>query len=278
MTLAFFGSRSSKRGRGFGLLLLALSTYGLGVGCSGKTNSAEPQTGPHAGNGSATAGVGGSGHAGSVSAGGMAHAGSASHAGSGGKPPSGDAGANAGGEPSENGGASGTGGGGTGGASTSGTGGGNAGWGGVGGASNGKLMCFDGVCGYQCKKDGVIGDPGYDFYVECNKCHCNLDGSPDCETKDCTKDCDWFADEYEGAFGEAQYCMLDNNTIDACQRVQTSSLPCPCAAPVSSVAEFQAVSKKWELKWQAAGCVQNRHFAALRYRQGYLRLHAVANG
>jgi hypothetical protein len=23
-------------------------------------------------------------------------------------------------------------------------------------------MCFDGVCGYQCKKDGVIGDPGYD--------------------------------------------------------------------------------------------------------------------
>lgn len=253
MAQAFFGSGSSKQGRGFGLVLLALSACAVGVGCSAKTHNAEPQAGPHAGSGGAAADGGGSGHAGSsVSGGGMAHA-------SGGTALSGDAGANAAGEPSDPGGAGNLGGG-AGGASTggaggaSGTGGGNAGWGGVGGASNGKLMCFDGVCGYQCEKDGVIGDPGYDFWVECNKCHCNLDGSPDCETKDCTKDCDWFADEYEGAFGEAQYCMLDNDTIDACQRVQTSSLPCPCAAPVSSVAEFQAVSKKWELKWQAAGC------------------------
>jgi hypothetical protein len=135
-----------------------------------------------------------------------------------------------------------------------GAGGGSTGGGGAGGHSNGLMMCFDNVCGYQCEKGGVIGDPGFDFYVECNKCHCNLNGFPDCEEKDCTKDCDWFADEYQGAFGEAQYCMMDGIHVDPCLRTQVSTLPCQCPAPVSSTPEFAILSNQWAKKWADAGC------------------------
>lgn len=256
MALAVLGSKWTRWGRGSGLLALALSAYGAGAGCSGKTSHTDAPGDSRAGSG------GRAGTGGKVGSGGMAHAGSTSKpvGGAGGvapSPSSGDAGASGASETSDAGsggalgGSGGSGGGGSGGTHCVDE---TCGWAGMGGYSNGKLMCYDGVCGYQCEKDGVIGEPGWDFYVECNKCHCNYDGRPDCEQKDCTKDCDWFANEYQAAYGEAQYCMLDTNVIDPCLRVQTSSLPCPCAAPVSSVKEFQAISKNWELKWQAAGC------------------------
>lgn len=230
------------------MLLLVWQADGL-FGCSGRTSEA-PQAsgvgGSHAGRSGTSAqggagmkpnvplepGVGGAGQAGSGSA--MAGSNATGDAGS---PDGGSAGQ--GGSPAQ---------GGSGGQA------GSPGTAGAGGHSDGKYMCFNNECGYQCTVGGVVGDPGYDFWVECNKCHCNLNGFADCEQKDCTKDCDWFADEYQAAWGEAQYCMLDESHIDACARTQISSLPCACPSPVSSVVEFEVVSNKWAQKWAAAGC------------------------
>jgi hypothetical protein len=102
-----------------------------------------------------------------------------------------------------------------------------------------------------------MADPGTDFYPDCNKCHCGLDGVAECETKDCDQDCAYIANEYEGAFGEAQYCLLEDiDHPDPCLRTQPSSLPCGCPAAVSKNPEFVIITEKWAHKWETAGCTK----------------------
>ena len=116
-------------------------------------------------------------------------------------------------------------------------------------------ICIDGVCGFECHLDGIIADPGTTFWDACNQCECGLDGVPSCETKDCDLDCAYLANEYEGAYGEAQYCEL-GPTPDPCVRVQLNDLDCNCLTPVSSVPEFKVLTAQWAKKWQDAGCTK----------------------
>jgi hypothetical protein len=113
------------------------------------------------------------------------------------------------------------------------------------------------VCGFQCIVQNNIADPGTDFYPDCNKCHCNLNGFADCEAKDCDKDCAYLDGEYQAAWGELQYCLLEDiNHPDPCLHTQISTLSCRCAEPVSGNPEFIAVTSKWSKKWDDAGCTK----------------------
>jgi len=232
--------------RGVALLALLLTAYGVATGCNGQTNhtpDSEPPGGTsHAGGepGAVQAGQGGDDEvatSGATSMGGRSAGGSGG--GSGGKATHGGAGGSAGGGL-----------GGVGGVSSAS---GSSGMSGLSGVGGGPPACGPAGCGFACYAPGGFRAPGDIFFEDCNQCQCQLSGVITCDTKDCDKDCEYLFGEYQGAYGEAQYCMM-GPVPDPCTRIQSASLDCNCASPVSTSQEFLGYSLKWAQKWNAAGC------------------------
>jgi hypothetical protein len=233
--------------RSFALLALLLTGYGFAAGCNGRTDRTPDSqlTGGTTQAGGepsiAQAGQGGddalSGGKSSVAGG---HAGSGGHSGAGGH-----AGVSGAGGKAATGGA--------GGSSSAGSAGGASGMSGTPGVGGGPPACGTAGCGFACYDTGGFRAPGDMFSRDCNLCVCQLSGIVSCETKDCDKDCQYLADEYTAAYGEAQYCMM-GPVPDPCTRLQSASLDCNCPSPVSTSQEFLGYSLAWAQKWTAAGC------------------------
>jgi hypothetical protein len=132
---------------------------------------------------------------------------------------------------------------------------GHGGQAGISGGVGGETICVDGICGLACDYHGVQYFPGDDFSDACNACHCDLTGIATCDAKDCDKDCEYLEGEYEGAYGEAQYCML-NGPVVACDRSASATLDCDCPTPVTSDRFFAGLMQGWANKWKAAGCAK----------------------
>jgi hypothetical protein len=247
-----------RNARGAGLAVVTLQAYALAAGCSGQSTRA-PGDGPaagmtqtdggkHAGPSTGGASRGGAGQGGSAgfpsgndngsgtASGGKGLGGSASGGNSslggqttdGGESVGGAAGTADGGAPSER----------------------------TVGVTGGRKICINNMCGFACIYQGVETFPGDPFWIDCNSCLCNWDGSFDCETKDCAHDCAYFANEYEGAYGEAQYCLMDPGKPDPCTRTQSASLYCDCPTPVSTDPEFIFYSQGWVKRWNDGGCTK----------------------
>jgi hypothetical protein len=126
------------------------------------------------------------------------------------------------------------------------------GFAGIGGLG-GRLMCLDGRCGYTCQIDEHEVLPGSWYELECNRCDCAWDGSYECETKDCDKDCDYLSRTYVGNYLQAQYCLGEGFT-DPCTRLRSPTLECDCLTPISTNKRFDAEAVELGNKWRAAGC------------------------
>jgi hypothetical protein len=244
----------SRNARGAVLLI----GFGIALGCNGQTDHTsdnQPPGGPvqsggepngQAGQGDDATNGGASANGGTAASGGASTAGRG-HAGSSGD--GGSGGVSATGGQTSIGGTSGT----AGASGTTGTSG-SAGTSGTGGVvGSGIPACGSAGCGFLCFGNGGTLAPGDIFYQDCNQCQCQLNGIVSCESKDCNKDCQYLADEYTAAYGEAQYCLM-GPTPDPCTRIQSASLDCSCPSPVSTLTEFQGYSIKWAQRWSAAGC------------------------
>jgi len=222
-----------------GWLCCALAGLGLAAGCEGRTSRApdeQPSDAPHGMAGDASAEPTADGGGADTAMSGRSTTGGRAPAGVGGKPAAaGSAGKSVGGSAGSNS----SGAGGSAGSNSS-----SAGAAGVGG-SNSPTYCL--------YRPGITYSIGDIFYEDCKQCECLASGSVTCATTDCDTDCEYIGREYEGAYGQAQYCLL-GPTPDPCTRRQAARLDCNCPTPVSTSQEFLGYSLKWTQKWHAAGC------------------------